>query len=85
MEIFDYGTGVTWVFIRSIRRQVKSCIRDRFWLGSRFYRAGWHALKAGSGNMDLLVAIGTSAAYGLSVCLLPVSYTTLTPPKNIEV
>ena len=39
----------------------------QFWLGGRFYRAGWKALKAGSGNMDLLVALGTSAAYGLSV------------------
>ncbi|MGH8807535.1 MAG: heavy metal translocating P-type ATPase [Noviherbaspirillum sp.] len=39
----------------------------QFWLGARFYRAGWKALKAGSGNMDLLVALGTSAAYGLSV------------------
>ncbi|MFK3740681.1 heavy metal translocating P-type ATPase [Massilia sp. TN1-12] len=42
----------------------------QFWLGARFYRAGWKALRAGSGNMDLLVAIGTSAAYGLSVYLL---------------
>ena len=42
----------------------------QFWLGWRFYQAGWHALKARSGNMDLLVAIGTSAAYGLSVYLL---------------
>lgn len=42
----------------------------QFWLGWRFYQAGWHALKAMSGNMDLLVAIGTSAAYGLSVYLL---------------
>ena len=41
----------------------------QFWLGARFYRAGWGALKAGSGNMDLLVALGTSAAYGLSVYL----------------
>lgn len=39
----------------------------QFWLGARFYRAGWAALKAGTGNMDLLVAMGTSAAYGLSV------------------
>ena len=39
----------------------------QFWLGARFYRAGWHALKARSGNMDLLVALGTSAGYGLSV------------------
>jgi Cu+-exporting ATPase len=42
----------------------------QFWLGARFYRAGWHAVKAGTGNMDLLVALGTSAAYGLSVYLL---------------
>lgn len=39
----------------------------QFWFGARFYRAGWKALKAGAGNMDLLVALGTSAAYGLSV------------------
>ena len=39
----------------------------QFWLGARFYRAGWAALKAGTGNMDLLVALGTSAGYGLSV------------------
>ncbi|MGB5080369.1 MAG: copper ion binding protein, partial [Burkholderiales bacterium] len=39
----------------------------QFWLGGRFYRAGWKALRAFSGNMDLLVALGTSAAYGLSV------------------
>lgn len=39
----------------------------QFWLGWRFYRAGWHAARAGSGNMDLLVALGTSAAWGLSV------------------
>ncbi|WP_300054116.1 cation-translocating P-type ATPase [Malikia sp.] len=38
----------------------------QFWLGARFYRAAWHALKARSGNMELLVAIGTSAGWGLS-------------------
>jgi P-type Cu+ transporter len=39
----------------------------QFWIGARFYRAAWNALRAGAGNMDLLVALGTSAAYGLSV------------------
>ncbi len=38
----------------------------QFVLGWRFYRAGFIALKNRSGNMDLLVALGTSAAYGLS-------------------
>jgi Cu+-exporting ATPase len=41
----------------------------QFYFGARFYKAGWAAVKAGSGNMDLLVAIGTSAAYGLSLYL----------------
>ncbi|MBT1064425.1 heavy metal translocating P-type ATPase [Bowmanella sp. Y26] len=41
----------------------------QFYFGARFYSAGWRAIKAGSGNMDLLVAIGTSAAYGLSLYL----------------
>lgn len=41
----------------------------QFWLGMRFYRAGWQALRARVGNMDLLVSIGTSAAYGLSIYL----------------
>jgi P-type Cu+ transporter len=40
------------------------------WLGARFYRAGWAALRHGSGNMELLVAIGTTAAYGLSVAMM---------------
>ena len=39
----------------------------QFVLGARFYVAGWKALRAGSGNMDLLVSIGTSAAFGLSL------------------
>jgi Cu+-exporting ATPase len=42
----------------------------QFWLGARFYKAGWKALLARTGNMDLLVALGTSAAYALSVYLL---------------
>ncbi len=42
----------------------------QFWLGARFYRAGWRALRAGAGNMDLLVALGTSAGYGLSLYLM---------------
>ena len=41
----------------------------QFILGARFYKAGWSALKAFSGNMDLLVAIGTTAGWGLSMWL----------------
>jgi Cu+-exporting ATPase len=35
--------------------------------GARFYKAAYRAVRAGAGNMDLLVALGTSAAYGISV------------------
>jgi Cu+-exporting ATPase len=39
----------------------------QFLLGARFYIAAWKAVRGGAGNMDLLVALGTSAGYGLSV------------------
>ena len=39
----------------------------QFWVGARFYRGAWRALRAGAANMDVLVATGTSAAYGYSV------------------
>ena len=42
----------------------------QFVLGWRFYKAGYKSLLAGAGNMDLLVALGTSAAYGLSLYIL---------------
>lgn len=38
----------------------------QFWVGWSFYVAGWRALRAGTGNMDLLVALGTSAAFAFS-------------------
>ena len=41
----------------------------QFILGARFYKAGWAAARAVTGNMDLLVAIGTSAGWGLSMWL----------------
>ena len=41
----------------------------QFVLGARFYVAGWHALKARTGNMELLVAIGTTAGWALSTWL----------------
>jgi len=46
----------------------------QFVFGARFYRAGCKALVARTGNMDLLVALGTSAAYGLSIYMLVVHW-----------
>ncbi len=39
----------------------------QFYAGGRFYKGAWGALKQRTGNMDLLIAIGTSAAYFYSV------------------
>jgi Cu+-exporting ATPase len=41
----------------------------QFWCARRFYVAAFKALRAHTGNMDLLVSLGTLAAYGLSLFL----------------
>jgi len=60
--------GIDWMLGAWVQLALATPIQ--FGLGARFYRAGWKAARAGSGNMDLLVALGTSAAYGLSVYLM---------------
>ena len=42
----------------------------QFVIGWRFYVAAWKAVRAGAGNMDLLVALGTSTAYFFSIWLM---------------
>ena len=42
----------------------------QFWVGWSFYAAAFNGLRNGVGNMDLLVVIGTTAAYAMSVYLL---------------
>jgi len=66
--MFGSLLGLHWMLPGWLQMTLATPVQ--FWLGARFYRAGWKALRAGSGNMDLLVAVGTSAAYGLSVYLL---------------
>lgn len=60
--------GIDWMLNGWLQLALATPVQ--FWLGWRFYRAGWRAVKAKAGNMDLLVALGTSAAFGLSVYLL---------------
>ena len=62
------GVGIHWMLEGWIQWALATPIQ--FVLGARFYREAFKALRARSGNMDLLVALGTSAAYGLSVYLL---------------
>lgn len=57
--------GVEWALPPVVQLLLATPVQ--FWAGWRFYRGAWGALKAFTGNMDVLVALGTSAAYGLSL------------------
>jgi P-type Cu+ transporter len=60
--------GIDWMLDGWVQLALATPVQ--FWLGWRFYRSGAKAVRAFAGNMDLLVALGTTAAYGLSVYLL---------------
>jgi len=57
--------GVHWMLPAWLQFLLATPVQ--FFLGARFYVAAWKAVRAGAGNMDLLVALGTSAGYGLSI------------------
>ena len=60
--------GLHWMLPGWVQFGLASVVQ--FWLGAPFYVAGWKAVRAGSGNMALLVALGTSAAWALSTANL---------------
>ncbi len=41
----------------------------QLWAGGRFYRAAWRAARHRAANMDTLIALGTTAAWGYSVAV----------------
>ncbi|MCC6534161.1 MAG: cadmium-translocating P-type ATPase [Burkholderiales bacterium] len=41
----------------------------QFWVGARFYAGAWHSLRGGGANMDVLIALGTSAAWAYSAAV----------------
>ncbi|KAJ7003387.1 copper-transporting ATPase RAN1-like [Populus alba x Populus x berolinensis] len=57
---FLMGDWLKWALVSVVQ----------FVIGKRFYVAAWRALRNGSTNMDVLVALGTSASYFYSVCAL---------------
>jgi Cu+-exporting ATPase len=59
--------GVHWMLPGWV--QILLATPVQFVAGWRFYRGGAASLRAGAANMDVLVALGTSAAYLLSVWL----------------
>ena len=68
------AAGLPWMLPGWVQAALATMVQ--FWLGARFYGAAWKAARAGAGNMDLLVALGTSAAWGLS------SWNLLTAPPG---
>ena len=56
--------GVQWMMGAIAQLFLATAVQ--FAAGFRFYGPAWKALRAGSGNMDLLVVLGTTAAWGLS-------------------
>ena len=67
--------GHHWMINGWIQLLLASAVQ--FGLGARFYRSAWKAVRARAGNMDLLVALGTSASFGLSV------YTLIQPTAGV--
>ncbi|MDP7115266.1 MAG: HAD-IC family P-type ATPase, partial [Myxococcota bacterium] len=60
--------GIEWMLPGPVQALLATPVQ--FLAGYRFYRGAWGALRSGAANMDVLVALGTSAAWGLSTVLL---------------
>ncbi|WP_040557221.1 heavy metal translocating P-type ATPase [Reinekea blandensis] len=71
LTMFASLFGLNWMLPGWVQFLLTTPIQ--LWLGLRFYRGAWHALRGGSANMDVLVALGTSAAYIYSLYLWLVS------------
>lgn len=64
LEMLLMPFGIHWMLPVVVQWALASMVQ--FGMGRRFYHGAWAALKGRSGNMDTLVALGTSAAYFLS-------------------
>ncbi|MCB1876132.1 MAG: copper-translocating P-type ATPase [Chromatiales bacterium] len=57
--------GIHWMAPPGVQAVLATAVQ--FLIGGRFYKGAIAALRGGSGNMDVLVVLGTSAAWGLSM------------------
>jgi Cu+-exporting ATPase len=60
--------GISWNLSGFIQLMLATPVQ--FYIGAAFYQSAWKAIQNKTGNMDLLVAVGTSAAYFLSIYML---------------
>lgn len=67
LPMFAEWAGLHWMLPAWVQFALATPVQ--FGIGARFYVSAWKAVRARSGNMDLLVALGTSAGYGLSLYL----------------
>lgn len=65
-----FGTGGEMGFMLRPGTELLLATTIQFVIGARFYRAALGAVKARAGNMDLLIVIGTTAAWAYSVYLM---------------
>ena len=68
MLLMVVGADVTFLhFLHNEYFQLAVATPVQSIIGSRFYRNAYHALRAKSPNMDVLIAMGTTAAYFFSI------------------
>ena len=60
---WSHAAWVNWLFLAL-------AIPVQFYTGLGFYVGGWKSLRAGSANMDVLVALGSTTAFAYSFALL---------------
>lgn len=65
VPMFLMPFGIHWMIPVSLQLMLATVVQ--FYIGARFYKTSLQAMKAKTANMDLLVALGTTAAYGLSL------------------
>ena len=68
LQMFSMLVG--WSFHLAIWAELLLVTPVQFVIGARFYRAAASAIRAGSGNMDVLIVLGTTTAYLYSLYLL---------------
>jgi len=63
--------GVSWLWAPSLLEnvyvQLFLATPIQFWVGWQFYRGGWAMVRRWTADMNTLIALGTSAAYGSSL------------------
>lgn len=59
--------GINFAFLHNQYFQLVIATPIQFFIGFRFYKNSFYALRSGSANMDVLIAMGTSAAYFYSL------------------